>query len=53
MANLAIISMASALLLGSAAWVQDDPFAIPDLLSILSLAAYGLFSQVIGWVLIT
>ena len=53
MANLAVISMVSALLLGSAAWVQNDPFAIPDLQSIFSLVAYGLFSQVIGWVLIT
>jgi drug/metabolite transporter (DMT)-like permease len=52
MANQALISMASALLLGSAAWVQDDPFANPDLQNILSLAAYGLFSQVIGWILI-
>jgi drug/metabolite transporter (DMT)-like permease len=32
--------------------VQDDPFANPDLQNILSLAAYGLFSQVIGWILI-
>ncbi|MGA8020329.1 MAG: DMT family transporter, partial [Desulfobacterales bacterium] len=53
MANLAVISIVSALLLGSAAWLQNDPFGIPDLQSILSLAAYGLFSQVIGWVLIT
>jgi drug/metabolite transporter (DMT)-like permease len=53
MANLAVISMVSALLLGSAAWMQNDPFAIPDLQSIFSLVAYGLFSQVIGWVLIS
>ena len=49
----AVISIVSALLLGSSAWVQNDPFAIPDLQSIFSLVAYGLFSQVIGWVLIT
>jgi drug/metabolite transporter (DMT)-like permease len=53
MANLAVISIVSALLLGSSAWVQNDPFGIPDLQSIFSLVAYGLFSQVIGWVLIT
>lgn len=53
MANLAVISVFSALLLGSAAWLRNDPFAIPDLQSIFALAAYGLFSQVIGWVLIT
>lgn len=53
MANLAVISLVSALILGAAAWLRDDRFAIPDLQSLFSLAAYGLFSQVIGWVLIT
>ncbi len=53
MTNLAVISVVSALFLGSAAGVQNDPFAIPDLQSIFALVAYGLFSQVIGWVLIT
>ncbi len=53
MANLAVISMVSALLLGLAAWLQNDPFAIPDRQSLFALAAYGLLSQVIGWVLIT
>lgn len=53
MANLAVISLVSALILGVAAWLRDDRFAIPDTQSLFSLAAYGLFSQVIGWVLIT
>lgn len=53
MANLAVISMVSTLLLGLTAWRQNDSFAIPDGQSFLALLAYGLFSQVIGWVLIT
>ncbi len=53
MANLAVISLVSALILGAAAWLRADRFTIPDTQSLLSLAGYGLFSQVIGWVLIT
>ena len=52
-ANLVIISLASALLLGAYAWSKGESFAIPDMQSFLALIAYGFFSQAIGWVLIT
>jgi drug/metabolite transporter (DMT)-like permease len=52
MANLAIVSIVTFLMLGTVAWWQGDSFEIPDLQSLLSLLGYGLFSQVIGWILI-
>ena len=52
-ANLAVISLVSALLLGIQAWSKGESFAIVDLQTFLSLFAYGFFSQVIGWMLIT
>lgn len=52
-ANLVIVSFVTAAFLGTTAWQQGDSFEIPDLQSLLSLSGYGLFSQVIGWVLIT
>ncbi|UCH21912.1 MAG: DMT family transporter [Deltaproteobacteria bacterium] len=51
--NLVIICFVTAAFLGTTAWQQSDSFEIPDLQSLLSLSGYGLFSQVIGWVLIT
>lgn len=53
MANLAVISLVSGLLLGIVAWQRNESFMIPDLQSLLSLGAYGLLSQVCGWLLIT
>jgi len=53
MANLAVISLVSGLLLGIVAWHQSESFIIPDLQSFFSLGAYGLLSQFIGWLLIT
>ena len=52
-ANLAVISLVSALLLGIQAWSKGESFAIVDLQTFFSLIAYGFFSQVIGWILIT
>jgi drug/metabolite transporter (DMT)-like permease len=51
-ANLVIVSFVTAAFLGTTAWQQGDSFEIPDLQSLLSLSGYGLFSQVLGWVLI-
>jgi drug/metabolite transporter (DMT)-like permease len=53
MANLAVISLVSGLLLGLVAYQQRESFTIPDLQSLFSLGAYGLLSQVCGWLLIT
>jgi drug/metabolite transporter (DMT)-like permease len=52
-ANLAIVCFVTAAFLGTIARQQGDSFEIPDRQSLLSLSGYGLFSQVIGWVLIT
>ena len=51
--NLAVISLVSALLLGIQAWSRGESFAIVNLQTFFSLFAYGFFSQVIGWMLIT
>ena len=53
MANLAVISLISGGLLGMWAWSRGDSFLIPDIQSLFSLGAYGVFSQVCGWLLIT
>jgi drug/metabolite transporter (DMT)-like permease len=51
--NLVLVCFVTAAFLGTAAWQRGDSFKIPDLQSFLYLSGYGLFSQVIGWVLIT
>ena len=50
---LLIVSLASAGLLGGAVGVGADTFRIPNWQSGVSLLALGLFSQTIGWLLIT
>ncbi|MFB6263084.1 MAG: DMT family transporter [Bradymonadaceae bacterium] len=52
-ANLAWMSAWCALLLGGAAWLEGAAFGIPDVESGLALGAYGLFTQVFAWILIT
>lgn len=52
LANLAAISLITAFFLGVAAWIQGDPFVIPDASTLMSLSAYGIFCQVIGWMLV-
>lgn len=52
--NLAWISLAGAVMLGTAALFEPDvSFAIPDLQTWASLLALGIFGQVLGWVLIS
>ena len=51
--NLCIISLVTAALLAASAVIRSDPFAVPDTQSWLVLVAYGFFSQVCGWWLIT
>lgn len=53
MANLAVISLISAFTLACFSFLDGESFVIPDTMSLFALICYGLFSQVIGWVLIT
>jgi len=50
---LMMVSFATAIFLGAEIYYTDNTFKIPDLQSLLALAALGLFSQSIGWILIT
>ena len=50
---LMMVSFATAIFLGAESYHTDNTFKIPDLQSLLALAALGLFSQSIGWILIT
>jgi drug/metabolite transporter (DMT)-like permease len=52
-ANLALISLLTAGLLGAETWLQGESFHIPDPVSWLALVSYGLVSQVLGWLLIS
>jgi len=52
-ANLSIISISSALILLFILLIEGNSLLIPDTQSYLSLLAYGIFSQVLGWVLIS
>lgn len=50
--NLIVISFSTVVFLGVEAWRNGESFFIPDVQSLLSLLAYALFSQVMGWSLI-
>ena len=52
-ANMVIISLACAAMLGPGAWLMGESFAIPDAQSWAALLGYGLVGQVLGWVLIS
>lgn len=47
-----MVSLSTALFLGTSILFTGNSFRIPDLFSLLSLAGLGLFSQCIGWLLI-
>ncbi len=49
---LMLVSLIAALFLGITSWASGESFVIPDFQSLAALLALGLFSQVIGWVLI-
>lgn len=53
MANLVIVSLSTAIFLAAEVWHEGDTFAIPDARSFFSLSAYGVFSQAIGWIMIS
>jgi drug/metabolite transporter (DMT)-like permease len=51
--SLMVVSLSTALYLAVDMLLAGESFAIPDLQSGLSLAALGLMSQTVGWLLIT
>jgi drug/metabolite transporter (DMT)-like permease len=50
---LMLVSLVTAVFLGVEVWREGHSFRIPDLQTFLSLAALGLFSQSVGWILIS
>ena len=50
---LTLVSLLTAFFLGAEVWRAGHSFAIPDRQSFLSLVALALFSQSVGWILIT
>lgn len=50
---LMMVSLTTAIFLGSEIVYNRDSFQIPDLQSFLALAALGLLSHTVGWILIT
>jgi drug/metabolite transporter (DMT)-like permease len=53
MMTLFVIAMISASALVIESYFHGEKFALPDMQSLLSLISYGIFSQVIGWLMIT
>jgi drug/metabolite transporter (DMT)-like permease len=51
-ANLAIIALMTSLFMAAEGWGQGETFVIPDFQSWTALIAYGLVSQVLGWICI-
>ncbi|OOZ37167.1 DMT family transporter [Solemya velesiana gill symbiont] len=51
--NLTVASVICAMVLALLLLAQEQSFAIPNTKSLLALLAYGLFCQVVGWLLIT
>ncbi|MDX1569065.1 MAG: DMT family transporter [Xanthomonadales bacterium] len=52
-ANLGIMSLICAAILAAVSWFEGHSFAVPNLKTWGALLAYGLFCQVIGWMLLT
>ena len=50
---LMLVSLVTAVILGAEVWREGHSFRIPDVQTFLSLAALGLFSQSVGWILIS
>jgi len=53
MADLTVITVVTALLIGGQHIGEPAAFVFPDLTSLLAMIGYGVFSQVVGWSLIT
>lgn len=52
-ANLSVICLVTSLVLGVESWSWGEGFVIPDLQGLGALVAYGLVSQVLGWMFIS
>ena len=52
-ANLAIISIVTAAVLGPAGFIQGDKFAITDAQTAWSMVALGVLCQAVGWIVIS
>lgn len=52
-ANLAVISVVTAVVMGVEGRIQRESFAIPDMQSWLSLLGYGIICQAVGWIIIS
>ena len=50
---LGLISIICSILLAIGIWAKGGSFVIPDRVSLISMLSYGVFSQVVGWYLIT
>lgn len=53
MADLTMITVVTAVLIGAQHLDQPQSFVFPDTTSLLAMIGYGVFSQVVGWSLIT
>ncbi|MCP4665018.1 MAG: DMT family transporter [Deltaproteobacteria bacterium] len=53
LADITLISLLTAGIMGPWAWAQGEGFGIPDLQSWGALVGYGLIPQVLGWLLIS
>lgn len=51
--NLALVSLVTAGILAVAVHTGGEGFAIPNARSFLAMAAYGILSQVVGWIIIS
>jgi drug/metabolite transporter (DMT)-like permease len=52
-ANLCVISLVTALIMGIEGWLQGESLAIPDRTAWLSLLAYGVLCQAVAWIIIS
>jgi drug/metabolite transporter (DMT)-like permease len=51
--NMALLSLATALIMGTQIKLAGESFVIPDQISLAALLGYGFFSQMVGWILIS
>ena len=51
--NMALLSLATSLIMGIQLQLAGESFLIPDGISLAALAGYGFFSQMVGWILIS
>jgi drug/metabolite transporter (DMT)-like permease len=52
-ANLTVISLVTAVIMGGEAYLMGESFSIPDSRSLASMLAYGVMCQALGWIIIS